>query len=101
MNDPPTLIVRILAFAALFFQVVHCPAITFAEGMSIIIYELALHAWMPVPVVIVGIMVRAGFEVVASRFDPIAESGALRLAIFRGRLIPPALSFVLSRGASR
>jgi len=82
----------------LFLQMMCRAAITLAEGMPIVVNELALYAWMLVPVVVVGVVVGVGFKVVASRFYAIIESQASGVAVFRRRLIPAPLSFILSRG---
>jgi hypothetical protein len=87
----------IFAVATLLLQVVYGAAITFAEGMPVVVHELTLYAGMLVPVMIIGIAVRARVEVVSGSFYSVAESGACRFAIFRWRFVPTALPFILSR----
>jgi hypothetical protein len=76
-------------------------AIAFAEGMPVVVNELTLYPRMLVPVMIVGVVVGMGVKVVASGFHAIVESQASSVTIFRRRLIPAALSFILSRGSGR
>jgi hypothetical protein len=89
-------IVAIMALVvALFLQVVHRSAISLAESGAIIIVELAFHARVAVAVVIIRILVAVGFEIPPRRLYAIVEALPLRIAIFRGRFVPAALSLVL------
>ena len=92
------LVMRIvIVVVAFFLQMMHRPAVPFAECMPVVVHELALHPWMLVPVMIVGIAVGAGFEIMPGGLDAIIESSALCLAILRWRFIPASLSLILSR----
>jgi hypothetical protein len=87
----------VIVVVAFFLQMMHCPAVPFAERMPVVVHELALHPWVLVPVMIVSIAVGPCFEVVPRGFDAIIESSALCLAILRWRFIPTSLSLILSR----
>jgi len=82
-------------FLALILQVVHRAAISLPECVTIIVVELAFHARVAVTVVIVGILVAVGFKIPARCFYAVVEALPLRIAIFRWRLVPAALSLVL------
>ena len=83
----------------LLLHVVHGTAIAFLEAMAIVVDKLALHARMAVSVMIVGVLVAAGFEIPARGFDAVVKALSLRIAIFRWRLIPTA--FLRTGVASR
>jgi hypothetical protein len=81
--------------ATLIFHVVHRAAVSFLEAGAILADHFAFHAWVAIAIVIVRILVAAGFEIVASGLYAVVKTLPLRIAIFRWRLVPAALSLVL------
>ena len=70
-------------------------AVAFAECIAIIIAQVPLHRWMPVCLVIIGILVATTLKIPARCFNAIVETLPLGIAIFRRRFVPPALPLVL------
>src|SRR5215469_4976977 len=85
----------IVVVVLLVLHVMHRAAVSLAEGTPIVADELAFDLRMFIPLMIVSIAVTVIGEITARRFDSIVKALPLGIAIFRWRLLPTALSFVL------
>jgi hypothetical protein len=86
------LIVVVMLFV---LQMMHRAAISLTEGIPIVADELAFDLRMFIPVMIVCVAVTVIAEIVARSLDSIVKALALGITIFRRRLIPSALPFIL------
>jgi hypothetical protein len=66
--------VVIVVVVPFFLQMVHGAAVSFLECVAIIVDKLAFHARMPEAVVIIRILVAAGFEIPSRGFNAVVKA---------------------------
>lgn len=98
--DLPAVVARVVPVFVL--QVMHGARIPLAKSAAIIVYQVTINSRVLIRIVIVRILTAVTIEIVACRFDPIAESHALNVAVFRRSIFPSSLAELgLGRDCSR
>ncbi len=76
-------------------HVIHGTSVAFSEAIAEILASAFVDGRVLVYVVVIGVSVTVFVEVVARGFDALLISAALRIAVFRGRLVPSVMIVIL------
>lgn len=82
-------------------HVVHGDLVAATEAVTVIVAEAAVHGWMFVALVVVGVPVPALVPIAARSFNTVMEALALHVAVLVRRLIPGAILIEAWDGRSR